>query len=107
MGKRPREELPASSSFQSSSEAAQPQVNEQLPTTEILKVPRYIPPNLPPEKVVSEPIRGGRYCVKKKIVIGNVSRWIPVSERDDSASHKWMVLCYNSFFDSSIMLLFS
>ena len=61
-----------------------------------MKIPRYIPPKVPAEKIITAPapVRGERYCQLKKLVVGNVSRWIPVSERDDSdkASHKWMVL---------------
>lgn len=59
--------------------------------SENVKVPRYVPPLLP-GPVIAAPIRGEHLCLKKKLVIGNVSRWIPVSERDDSASHKWMVI---------------
>jgi Transcription initiation factor IIF, auxiliary subunit len=26
-----------------------------------------------------------------RIVIGNISKWVPVDTREDSASHKWMM----------------
>lgn len=67
--------------------AAVPLAIEGLNT---LKVPRYIPPKLPDE-IVAVPVRGEHRFMKKKLIIGNVSRWIPVAERDDCASHKWMV----------------
>ncbi|KAL3836439.1 hypothetical protein ACJMK2_021871, partial [Sinanodonta woodiana] len=37
--------------------------------------------------------RSGRFKVKKRIVVGNISRYIPVDKRDenDQATHKWMV----------------
>lgn len=55
-----------------------------------IKLPRYIPPALP-ERVIAGPVRGELHWVKKKLIVGNISRWIPVAERDDTASHKWMV----------------
>lgn len=67
--------------------------NETLTKSIEVKVPRYIPPQLP-ERVLAAPVRGEHCYQKKKIIVGNVSKWIPVCDRDDSASHKWMV----SFF---------
>lgn len=58
--------------------------------TESVKIPRYVPPKIP-EQIVAIPVRGELHCLKKKLIIGNISRWIPISERDDTASHKWMV----------------
>ena len=45
------------------------------------------PPSRSQEKCLS------RYKVKKRIVIGNVSKYIPTEKRDDNdrATHKWMV----------------
>lgn len=69
---------------------------EEVPATtnassiESIKIPRYIPPKLP-EQIVAAPVRGELHFLKKKLIIGNISRWIPISERDDTASHKWMV----------------
>ncbi|XP_041372099.1 uncharacterized protein LOC121385468 [Gigantopelta aegis] len=42
---------------------------------------------------VSEAKRGSRFRIKKKIIVGNVSKFIPIDRRDvnDQASHKWMV----------------
>ncbi|XP_013410048.1 YEATS domain-containing protein 2 isoform X2 [Lingula anatina] len=39
------------------------------------------------------PSRGGRFKIKKRIVVGNVSKYIPFEKRDenDHATHKWMV----------------
>ncbi|XP_046743507.1 YEATS domain-containing protein 2 [Diprion similis] len=54
------------------------------------KIPRYIPPksNAP---AVTSPARGVRHKVWKRIVIGNISKWIPPDWREDGASHKWMM----------------
>lgn len=54
------------------------------------KIPRYIPPrsNVP---VVTSPARGVRHKVRKRIVVGNISKWIPPDWREDGASHKWMM----------------
>lgn len=54
------------------------------------KIPRYIPPksNLPD---ISSPSRGMRHKVRKRIVVGNISKWIPPDWREDGASHKWMM----------------
>ncbi|KAK7476983.1 hypothetical protein BaRGS_00031759 [Batillaria attramentaria] len=37
--------------------------------------------------------RGSRFTIKKKIVVGNVSKFIPAGQREmnDQSSHKWMV----------------
>ena len=75
------------------------------PTIESLKIPRYIPPKLP-DRIVAAPVRGELHCLKKKLIIGNVSRWIPVSERDDTASHKWMVTQFwNLFYVTNMYFL--
>lgn len=66
------------------------QATTSVSSSESMKIPRYIPPKLP-EQIVAAPVRGELHFLKKKLVIGNISRWIPISERDDTASHKWMV----------------
>lgn len=52
------------------------------------KIPRYVPPKsgLPEPQV---PSRGARHKVRKRIVVGNISKWIPPDWREDAASHKW------------------
>uniref|UniRef100_A0A0P5ZH40 YEATS domain-containing protein n=1 Tax=Daphnia magna TaxID=35525 RepID=A0A0P5ZH40_9CRUS len=92
LGKRPTKTLFECSNIPPSVEPAEELTRTQgnLPTSESIKVPRYIPPKLP-ERIVATPVRGELHCMKKKLIIGNISRWIPVSERDDTASHKWMV----------------
>lgn len=52
------------------------------------KVPRYIPPkNHIPE---TDPKgRGTRLKCRKRIIVGNISKWIPPDWRDDETSHKW------------------
>jgi len=39
---------------------------------------------------MAEP-RGHQHKVKRRLVIGNVSKWIECDEREDSATHKWML----------------
>ncbi|XP_046398995.1 YEATS domain-containing protein 2 [Ischnura elegans] len=59
-----------------------------LPT----KIPCYIPPVTKkgaPEP--TSPTRGFHTKRRYRIIVGNVSRWIPVDCREDGASHKWMV----------------
>lgn len=54
--------------------------------------PRKIPRYVPPKSNVSEntcPSRGIRHKVRKRIIIGNISKWIPPDWREDAASHKW------------------
>ncbi|XP_034950043.1 YEATS domain-containing protein 2 [Chelonus insularis] len=52
------------------------------------KVPRYIPPKSKlPESPA--PSRGVHHKVRKRIVVGNISKWIPPEWREDAASHKW------------------
>ncbi|XP_076241589.1 YEATS domain containing 2 homolog D12 [Calliopsis andreniformis] len=52
------------------------------------KIPRYIPPKSGiPEPPC--PSRGIRHKVRKRIIIGNISKWIPPEWREDAASHKW------------------
>ena len=94
LGKRPKEEDKCSDAPERS-------------TSECLKVPRYIPPKLPEKFHIPATLRGERYNVKKRLVIGNVSKWIPVSERDDSASHKWMVYVRGSKDEPDISLFVS
>ncbi|XP_011864385.1 PREDICTED: YEATS domain-containing protein 2 [Vollenhovia emeryi] len=52
------------------------------------KVPRYVPPKSSvPEKAC--PSRGNSHKVRKRIIIGNISKWIPPDWREDASSHKW------------------
>ncbi|XP_011297531.1 YEATS domain-containing protein 2 [Fopius arisanus] len=52
------------------------------------KIPRYVPPKIsnPDPKI---PSRGVRHKIRKRIVVGNISKWIPPDWREDAASHKW------------------
>ncbi|XP_015172098.1 PREDICTED: uncharacterized protein LOC107064196 [Polistes dominula] len=54
------------------------------------KIPRYIPPKSGLPEPTS-PSRGVRHKVRKRIVIGNISKWIPKEWREDTASHKWTI----------------
>jgi len=52
------------------------------------KMPRYVPP----KSSISEdtcPSRGSNHKVRKRIIVGNISKWIPPDWREDASSHKW------------------
>ncbi|XP_069692593.1 uncharacterized protein D12 isoform X2 [Periplaneta americana] len=65
-------------------------IKEEEPREPVNKVPRYIPPKSSTSAPSTSPCRGV-HKVKKRIVIGNISKWVPVDTREDSASHKWMM----------------
>ncbi|XP_053986887.1 uncharacterized protein LOC128880631 [Hylaeus volcanicus] len=52
------------------------------------KIPRYIPPKSGIPELPC-PSRGIRHKARKRIIIGNISKWIPPEWREDAASHKW------------------
>ena len=56
-------------------------------------VPGYVPPLPRPEDLASAPAapRGERHKVKRRLVVGNVSKWIACDQREDLATHKWML----------------
>lgn len=52
------------------------------------KIPRYVPPkSSTPEKTC--PPRGNSHKIRKRIIVGNISKWIPPDWREDASSHKW------------------
>ena len=55
-------------------------------------VPVYVPPKPKPLKgnASMEP-RSSHLKVKRTIVVGNVSKWIPPDDREDMSTHKWML----------------
>jgi len=54
-------------------------------------IPVYVPPKPKPgQSGVSEP-RGSHLKVKRRIIVGNVSKWIPPDDREDMSTHKWML----------------
>ncbi|XP_076661976.1 YEATS domain containing 2 homolog D12 [Halictus rubicundus] len=62
--------------------------NDTVDQSRPKKIPRYIPPKSGiPEPPC--PSRGIRHKVRKRIIIGNISKWIPPEWREDAASHKW------------------
>ena len=66
--------------------------DEETPGDSIAGPPRKIPRYVPPKSGVPEPAvpsRGARHKVRKRIVVGNISKWIPPDWREDAASHKW------------------
>lgn len=53
------------------------------------KIPRYVPPkSSAPEKTMC-PSRSNSQKVCKRVVVGNISKWIPPDWREDNFSHKW------------------
>ncbi|XP_078034745.1 YEATS domain containing 2 homolog D12 [Augochlora pura] len=62
--------------------------NETGEQSQPKKIPRYIPPK-PGIPEPPCPSRGIRHKVRKRIIIGNISKWIPPEWREDAASHKW------------------
>ncbi|XP_070165829.1 uncharacterized protein D12 [Polyergus mexicanus] len=64
------------------------------------KVPRYIPPKSSmPAK--TGPSRGNSHKVRKRIIIGNISKWIPPDWREDASSHKWTIYVRNDKDESA------
>ncbi|EFN76583.1 YEATS domain-containing protein 2 [Harpegnathos saltator] len=62
-------------------------LDEDLP---LRKIPRYVPPKSSVPENNTRPSRGDRHKVRKRIIVGNISKWIPSDWRDGSdASHKW------------------
>jgi len=57
-------------------------------------LPGYVAPlarQIDSTDVMAEPRSGLGPKVKRRFVIGNVSKWIECSEREDSSTHKWML----------------
>jgi len=64
---------------------------EQDPLTSSSIVPVFVPPKPKPgQPVISEP-RGSHLKAKRRIIVGNVSKWIPPDDREDMSTHKWML----------------
>jgi transcription initiation factor IIF auxiliary subunit len=55
-------------------------------------IPAYVPPKPRPSlsAEVSEP-RGSHLKAKRRIIVGNVSKWISTDDREDMSTHKWML----------------
>jgi len=68
-------------------------VDERKKAMEIMlsKQPRYIAPIAKPGEISKSPPRAANLKVKKRIVVGNVSKWIHPDFRDDASTHKWMI----------------
>lgn len=65
------------------------------------KIPRYVPPKQsePDPKL---PSRGVRHKIRKRVIVGNISKWIPPDWREDAASHKWTMYVRASKEESDI-----
>ena len=53
--------------------------------------PTYLPPIKKEDPFVALPPRAFQHKQKRRIVVGNVSKWIPENQREGVATHKWMV----------------
>ncbi|KAL0268369.1 UNVERIFIED_CONTAM: hypothetical protein PYX00_010341 [Menopon gallinae] len=74
---------------------------------EYTQLPKYIPP-LPNPDIVREVVnsqRGGGSKVQHRIIIGNISKWIPPDTREDNSTHKWMVYIRNQDKDKGVTQL--
>ena len=87
-GKRPR-----------SSEFPPPKIvkAEPLEPSEIA-VPVYVPPIIKTETNPLPEPRSAHLKVKRRIIIGNVSKWIPPDDREDMSTHKWYFIHF-AFLD--------
>lgn len=84
------EEKPSCSKTETVTSGTKRARSEEPEKEPVKKVPRYIPPkSSSPEPMV--PSRGGHNKVRRKVIIGNISKWIPPDWRNDEASHKWTV----------------
>ena len=81
-GKRPR-----------SSEFPPPKVvkAEPLDFDFDIPVPTYVPPKIKCETNPLPEPRGAHLKVKRRIIVGNVSKWISPDDREDMSTHKWMI----------------
>jgi len=64
---------------------------EQDPLTSSSIVPIFVPPKPKPGQPTTSEPRGSHLKVKRRIIVGNVSRWIPTDDREDHSTHKWML----------------
>ncbi|RUS90072.1 hypothetical protein EGW08_002185 [Elysia chlorotica] len=66
-------------------------LTDPQPHTSVAPVPSGATYTAPSSSISSE--RHSRFKIKKKIIVGNVSKYIPVDSREanDMSSHKWMV----------------
>ena len=64
---------------------------EQDPLTSASIVPVFVPPKPKAGQPVTAEPRGSHLKVKRRIIVGNVSKWIPTDDREDHSTHKWML----------------
>lgn len=69
------------------------------------KVPRYIPPKSS-TPVQTGPSRGNSQKIQKRIIVGNISKWIPPDWREDASSHKWTIYVRNDKDESDNISIF-
>ncbi|XP_014472124.1 PREDICTED: YEATS domain-containing protein 2 [Dinoponera quadriceps] len=67
------------------------------------KLPRHVPPKSSVPECNARPSRGDRHKVYKRVIVGNISKWIPPDWRDGSdASHKWTMYVRGDKEDADI-----
>ena len=54
-------------------------------------MPRYVPPLEPVCPLAPPAPRAAHLKFKQRLIVGNVSRYLAEEEREDGATHKWMV----------------
>ncbi|EFN63833.1 YEATS domain-containing protein 2 [Camponotus floridanus] len=69
------------------------------------KVPRYIPPKSS-TPAQTGPSRGNSQKIRKRIIVGNISKWIPPDWREDASSHKWTIYVRSDKDESADISLF-
>ncbi len=92
-GKRPRRAAATKSSAApapTTPPASTTAATESAPAPPPAVVPRYVPPKEKELDEVSDP-RNSRHKVKRRLIVGNVSKWIECDQREDNATHKWLM----------------
>ncbi|KAK6619980.1 hypothetical protein RUM44_006380 [Polyplax serrata] len=62
-----------------------------------IRIPQYVPPLPDPQQSLPETntTRTHESMERFRVVVGNVSKWIPPDTREDNSTHKWMVYIRN------------
>lgn len=69
------------------------------------KVPRYIPPKSS-TPLQTGPSRGNSHKIRKRVIVGNISKWIPPDWREDASSHKWTIYVRSDKDESADISIF-
>jgi len=95
-GKRPKnpERIAATETSPANIQVSVPVRPDVAETVNPEDLPGYVAPlarRIDSTDVMAEPRSGLAPKAKRRFVIGNVSKWIECSEREDSSTHKWML----------------